>query len=159
MQDFLNPKINLKDGSRPFRLIKHLGDSGAATNWISIIKPFIFKPADLYSAVHSLERSGLISRKNKKIKLSKRGHIEYIKIKIKETEELDDDKGCVVVFDIPEKQRKIRKSLNKLLKELVFLQIQKSVWISQFNNAEPLKKLLIMLEIKKWVRIFTGKEE
>jgi|GEM_PF-2985088 len=108
---------------------------------------------------YNLKRDGFIETKKRKIKISESGITEYIRTTIDDTDKLPDGTDCVVVFDVPEKNRKIRKLLNKLLIELAFLKIQKSVWISQFDNAKLLKKLLIMLKIKKWVRIYTGQEE
>lgn len=65
---------------------------------------------------------------------------------------------CVVVFDIPETERQLRRELRLLLRTLDFVQVQKSVWIARHDAALHLHHFAILTGIKKWVRIFTGKE-
>lgn len=159
MQEQHQSLCKLKHKSKAFNLIWYLGDKGAALGWINPRRPATFSLNDYHTALYNLRNAGLINKKEQKIILSEEGIIEYVRTKVEETDELPKGIVCIVVFDIPEKNRKIRKLLSTLLTELVFFRFQKSVWVSQFDNAKALKKLLVMLKIKKWVRIYTGKEE
>jgi phenylacetic acid degradation operon negative regulatory protein len=54
-----------------------------------------------------------------------------------------DGKWRIVYYDIPEKDKNIRKQLREKLWELGFGMIQKSVYISPFDVAEDLREFLI----------------
>ncbi len=64
-----------------------------------------------------------------------------------------DGKWRIVIFDIPEKMRGVRKVFRSKLKEWEFEQWQKSVWASQKPITKPLREFLKELGIEKWVRV------
>ncbi|MBI2593531.1 hypothetical protein HYW44_02730 [Candidatus Daviesbacteria bacterium] len=64
-----------------------------------------------------------------------------------------DGKWRIIIFDIPEKQRKIRRILRGKLKEWGFKPWQKSVWATRRNIIEKLKDLILELKISKWVAL------
>lgn len=85
------------------------------------------------------------------------GMQEYFRLKLSACDLLEDNDISVVVFDIPESQQSFRKSLRRLLKEIGFIQIQKSVWISPFDVCEALTKIFGKTK-KRWIRCFIAKE-
>lgn len=153
------PALKIKPGTSAFSLLQKIGDKGAGTDFIELKIPLFLNEYRFRNALHKLRKENLLIEKDKKIKLSEEGLTEYARIKVEQSNLLPEGIDCIVVFDIPESKRKIRTFLGKLLVSLAFLRIQKSVWISPFDNAEPLCELLKRLGLKKWVRIFTGKEE
>src|SRR3989344_751882 len=62
-----------------------------------------------------------------------------------------------VIFDIPEKERKVRQMLRLKLKELGFGMIQESVFISPFHFEDDLKEYLVQSELSDYVYILTVK--
>lgn len=64
-----------------------------------------------------------------------------------------DGKWRIVVFDIPENKRSVRRILRSRLKMWEFVPWQKSVWATKRNITEKLKKLIQELEIEDWVAI------
>lgn len=86
------------------------------------------------------------------------GISELFRLKVLDSDLLDDDQVCMVVFDIPEQHRKLRLQLRRFLTKAGFVWIQKSVWISPFDAAEPLAQLFRLTGTRKWVRIFLSKE-
>ncbi|TSD02480.1 MAG: phenylacetic acid degradation operon negative regulatory protein [Parcubacteria group bacterium Athens0714_24] len=64
----------------------------------------------------------------------------------------------LVIFDIPENQRKIRDSLRNKLEDLNFYQCQKSVWVHPFPCIEEIEFLKDFFNIKPLVKIFLVKE-
>ena len=58
-----------------------------------------------------------------------------------------DGKWRVVIFDIPEKERRTRDFLRAKLKELGFGAWQKSIFISPYDWAEDIKELLATLQL------------
>jgi len=113
--------------------------------------------------LNRLKRQGLITlnKKSNKIEaaLTVDGVIEFFKLSLNYSKKLPDGTICIVVFDVPEKTRKHRRFLRKFLFDKAFIPLQKSVWISQFDDAEILLSLFKMLKIKKWVKVFIAKEE
>ena len=53
-----------------------------------------------------------------------------------------DGKWLMVIFDIPEKNSKVRKALREKLRELGFAMLQRSVWISPYDLSSLLKEFL-----------------
>jgi len=112
--------------------------------------------------IHQLKKKGLVSSEKVvdglKIKLTNSGQMECLKLKMRYSKLLPANKVCVVVFDIPEIEKRQRQVLSNFLEDSAFIRIQKSVWISQFNDAESLSKLFTYLKVKQWIRIFVAEE-
>lgn len=91
--------------------------------------------------------------------LTTAGKLEFFKLFLDQSKKLPDGIICIVVFDVPEKYRKQRWLLRKFLSDKAFVPLQKSVWISQFDDARVLLSLFRMLKIRGWVRVYKAKEE
>lgn len=65
-----------------------------------------------------------------------------------------DGKYRVVIWDIPERNKRIRNLLRRRLKEWGFTSVQRSVWISKKNVTRQFRKLIEELGIEKWVVVF-----
>lgn len=63
----------------------------------------------------------------------------------------------VVIFDIPEENKRIRHILRETLKILGFRPLQKSVWISKNNCTNELKKQIKKLKLNQFVLVFETK--
>jgi DNA-binding transcriptional regulator PaaX len=117
---------------------------------------------DFWRDLSRLKKDGLIETKTTskmvQARLTKLGELEFLRIKIFQTGPLPDGQVCVVVFDIPEKNRTERKLLRSLLKEFDFERIQKSVWFSLFDAAEPLVDFFKATKVDKWIMVFVAKE-
>lgn len=57
----------------------------------------------------------------------------------------------MVVFDIPESERRTRNFFRRFLKEAEFKQLQKSVWITRKDVFCELEDLIKSFGNKKWV--------
>lgn len=55
-----------------------------------------------------------------------------------EPQKLCGEASVLVIFDIPERERELRRQLRTLLRELKFEQIQQSVWRSEYDVMEYL---------------------
>lgn len=91
-------------------------------------------------------------------RLTSRGFVEYLKLKLVDTEEMPGGFICIVVFDIPEKEGDLRKLFRKFLDSNYFLFVQKSVWVSHFEVSDVLDELLVSFGLEQWVKIYIGKE-
>ena len=113
-------------------------------------------------ALHELKKNKLISVKNKrdiyKVAITKKGAKELFRLKVLSSYVLPEGHDCVVVFDIPEIHRALRAELRRFLHEACFLQIQKSVWVSNFDAGEALIDLFKNAGVDQWVRVYTAKQ-
>jgi DNA-binding transcriptional regulator PaaX len=62
--------------------------------------------------------------------------------------------GLMVVFDIPEQKRVRRNQFRDYLKRLNFVQVQKSVWVSNYDLERPVRKIAKKLLINEDVKIY-----
>lgn len=109
-----------------------------------------------------LEQRNLVSvgetEKGLEVALTEKGKLEYLRLKVLGCDLFEDERICLVVFDIPESARTTRKLLRDFLSHAGFIPIQKSVWISPFNAEKELKELFRQKKIGRWIRIFTATE-
>lgn len=69
-----------------------------------------------------------------------------------------DKKWRIVVFDIPEKKKKMREFFRGKLVELGFRKMQDSVWISPDNVAAQVEELIDFCQGKKYVHYLLVEE-
>lgn len=69
-----------------------------------------------------------------------------------------DKKLLMVIFDIPEKKRKLRDFFRTELQVLGFQELQKSVWISPYDVLREVQCLIKRFFIQKYVKIFLIEE-
>jgi len=94
------------------------------------------------------------------IALTKKGAQEALRLKIMNAYVLEDGTNCIVVFDIPERLRKVRIELGNFLDSVGFIRIQRSVWISPYEAADLLAQLFRSAGLKRdWVRLYYAKEQ
>ena len=74
------------------------------------------------------------------------------------TRKIWDKKWRIVFFDVPEKKRKYRDYLRKLLRIIGFKEFQKSTWIYPYPIPHFLKDILFEEGIKQYTRFITTNE-
>jgi len=84
-----------------------------------------------------------------------RGKIDELEVKIPKNW---DNLWRIVIFDIPEKKRKVRGALRNKLKELGFVELQKSVFIFPYECKEEIEFIVEVFNIRKYVRYLVVKE-
>jgi DNA-binding transcriptional regulator PaaX len=110
------------------------------------------KKSSVVEAIRRLKNKGIIERKvindgRVILKLSALG-IDYFSGK-----EEWDGKYRIVVWDIPEKSKRVRNLFRRRLKEWDFKLWQKSVWVGKRNVTERLRNLISELGMKKYVAV------
>jgi phenylacetic acid degradation operon negative regulatory protein len=101
-----------------------------------------------YSTLYNLKHNGYLQDRKIKneryYKLTKKGQLAA-RLLILEKHIKDkkwDKKWYVLIFDIPEKKRSYRDNLTKILKNIGFYQLQKSVWIFPYDVVGYLYEIL-----------------
>lgn len=115
----------------------------------------------LYHIVHRLKEKGWVETyKNEGkiiVKLTSRGR-NQLEIEKALTKKDWDGKWRIVVFDVPEKNRKIRDVLRRRLKEWGFIPWQKSIWVSKKDIAKAMREFVKELRIEDWVLVFVSQD-
>jgi phenylacetic acid degradation operon negative regulatory protein len=147
-------EINLGFGLRPAILKSHYG-----------FAPSGFKKANYYTAVSKMIAVGDISKKidnqgQPYLELTGKGSIKFkrkfplLSLKRKTW----DGSFMVVVFDIPEVQRKDRYIVRKKLEALGFAMLQESVWISPYHFEEDLREFFADSGMTSQVMVLKAQE-
>lgn len=137
-----------------FRTLKAIGE-----NWNEIDRQA------LKNAIANLYKSKLLEEKENKdgsltITLTENGKRKALtykidKMKIKKAQKWD-KKWRIVLFDIPEKKKKVREALRYHLKNLDFFEYQKSVFVHSYDCKNEIEYIIEFYNIRKYVRFITA---
>ena len=113
-----------------------------------------------YNTLGRLKESGLL------VEIEKNGEKRYratLKGKAKILHYLKRDKKWdgkwrIVIFDVPEKKRRLRNFFRKKLVDLEFRQLQESVWISPYNIADEVESVIDLCQVKSYVHYLLVEE-
>lgn len=112
------------------------------------------KKAYLAKALKRLREGGLIeliSDTELAFRLTDRGKDRVLWEGIKNANKKWDGKWRIVVWDIPEKRRQARDLLRFKLKQLGFIQWQKSMWATKIDCTKALRVFIRQVGIEDWV--------
>jgi FPC/CPF motif-containing protein YcgG len=110
------------------------------------------KKRSLQNAYYKALRDGLIEMDDENVpRLTKKG---WRKVRPYSPKELGKNARLMVIFDIPEQEAWKRKHLWRLLRELKFQQIQKSVWASPYDHRELLAAEVKQYGLEEYVQVY-----
>ncbi|MBU1031718.1 hypothetical protein KKE03_02205 [Patescibacteria group bacterium] len=126
------------------------------------VYPRKFDYGGMYQAIKNLREKGYIElAKNDEgkilMKLTSKGKKE-IEIHNILKDKKWDNKWRVVVFDIPEKHKKLRHALRWKLREWEFIPWQKSVWVSKKDIVKPLRDFIKEVGLSQWVKVLLAED-
>jgi len=119
-----------------------------------------------YKMMHALKQDGLIEERQKDKKkfwvLTKKGEGKLILLKERNKKRLPEisyqkektDRVVVVIFDIPETEKRKRRWLRAALDNLGFKMIQKSVWMGKVKIPQEFLDDLFEMRLTSFVEIF-----
>lgn len=114
--------------------------------------------------VYYLKKKGYIKIKSlegkRGIILTKKGAGKALetKFKIEKKKKRKDGKWIMLMFDIPEKQRKIRDLFRSNLYFLGFKMLQQSVWICPYDVLEEVDKIVREKSLDAYIKLFLVEE-
>lgn len=110
----------------------------------------------LYHAVHRLSEDGYIEKSKHEgrilLRLTEVGKEELEVLEALKEDDWD-GKFRVVIFDIPEKHRKVRDAFRERLKQWGLVRWQKSTWVSKKDIAQPIRRFIEELGIEDWAMV------
>ncbi len=90
------------------------------------------------------------------IVLSERGKLHALRYKLDELSitipTLWDRKWRMVLFDVPEKKKRAREALRSKLRELGFVQFQKSAWVTPYPCRDVIDFVVEVFEMRQYVQ-------
>ncbi|MBI4262080.1 CRISPR-associated endonuclease Cas2 [Candidatus Uhrbacteria bacterium] len=60
----------------------------------------------------------------------------------------------IVIFDVPERERRVRRQFRLFLKQCKFTQLQKSVWMHGCDVLDAMREFIRDTKSERWVRVF-----
>lgn len=121
------------------------------------------KKQKIYSTFYSLKKNNYLIKKGKGNKsfyiLTPKALIKILKIKNKIRKRKKwDGKYRIVIFDIPEKFKKIRDLFRRSLYQLNFKELQESILISEDNLFDEVERLANYLGIREYIKLILADE-
>ncbi len=110
--------------------------------------------------LYYLKKNGYIKIKNlekkKAMMLTEKGTRKALKAKFKgeRGKKRKDGKWLMLIFDIPEKERRSRTILREYLCFLKFKMLQQSVWICPFDVSAKLETIIRNYSLDSYIKIF-----
>lgn len=104
-----------------------------------------------------IQRGSLEECEGGQLQMTERGYADVLKIKLVKADVFTDNESLMILFDIPELNRKKRDRLRNLLKMSGCVQLQRSVWITPFNIVEPLLEIIGLMRLEYCVRLYFTK--
>jgi DNA-binding transcriptional regulator PaaX len=104
--------------------------------------------------MYRLKKRGIIQDKNEMFCLSNKGKTLYTNPYRKIKKNLIKTNKVLIIFDIPEKKKKVREWIRNQIKDWDFKMIQKSVWIGYGPLPEEFFKRLKILKVDNGVKIY-----
>ncbi len=160
-----------------YTILEKTGDVAAflldprATKFSPLIKNPIFEKykhdknrVKFSKLVHYAKTNGYIRVKNlegkKAVVLTKEGLSKALKASfvMEGKKKRSDGKWTMLIFDVPEKYRKSRDLLRRILYNLGYKMFQQSVWITPYDVFDKTEKLLQMYNLDEFVKIFLIEE-
>lgn len=115
----------------------------------------------IYESVRRIKKQGWLEQKkiNDQIfyRLSKEGRIKKLLTMINHRPFKKAKMSTIVIFDIPEEKRTFRNFLRRLLIQMEFTMVQKSVFIAVYVLPKEFYDLLNEMKLLPYVRIIEGK--
>lgn len=114
--------------------------------------------------IYYLKKRGYIKirklEQKKGIMLTKKGleRVLEAKFKMSEKKKRKDSKWQMVIFDIPEKKRKLRELFRECLRILGYKMLQQSVWVSPFDVYKETEEIVRKYSLDPYVRLFLIEE-
>ena len=110
------------------------------------------KQQALRVAYHRAQKTGLIDFDESALpRLTQKGLLKAAPF---ESRKLSNKGKLLVIFDIPEERRKVRHEFRSLLKNLGFIMVQQSVWITDTDYRDVLKAAVYEYNLKGHVEIY-----
>src|SRR3989344_2589051 len=110
-----------------------------------------YKRSTLESAYYRAQQDQLIKLNKKIIRLTEQGRHKIAPFVAKK---LRGKSYLLVIFDIPEDRTDTRRKFRQVLKEWQFIQVQKSVWLSDRDLGKEVAKIVKEMGLSQHVQIY-----
>lgn len=116
------------------------------------------KENSFYVTMNRAKKNGYLEeveiKGQKNLHLTMKGRIKILKSQFKNKKEKWDEKWRIIIFDIPEQQRKSRDFLRSVLRDLGFKKYQLSVWVCPYDRTKELMEIINEFKLQKYIQYF-----
>lgn len=114
----------------------------------------------LYDTVEKICKQGWLKKKASQDKiffeLTSKGRIKQMVFKLRTAKRQRGKQSTIIMFDIPEEKRIYRNFLRRILKQMKFVMIQKSVFIAPYILPKEFYDLLEEMDLARFVKVIEG---
>ena len=114
----------------------------------------------LYDTVEKVRKQGWLEKKVIEdqifYSLTAKGRIKHLVYKLKTATKRRGERATIIIFDIPEEKRTYRNFLRRVLKQMKFNMIQKSVFIAPYTLPKEFYELLKEMDLLKFINVIEG---
>ena len=126
--------------------------------WERVSKRRLINKSKFIKNLSSLKEKGIIKIDKGDIEINTKKLNDFYKYKLIYSKPENSSK-IIMIFDIPEKERKTRNWLRTQIKLWNFTMIQKSVWLGTGPLPEEFQDRAKMLNLKKYIKIFNVQQK
>lgn len=121
---------------------------------------YIHSPKQLYNIVDKIRRRGWLEKKIVQDQvyycLTAKGRTKQLLFQLRSQSKQRGKQATIIIFDIPEEKRTFRNFLRRLLKQMKFTMIQKSVFITPNILPQEFYDLLAEMKLMEYVKVIEG---
>lgn len=115
----------------------------------------------LYDTVERVRRQGWLEKKVIEdqvfYSLTAKGRVKQLVFKLRTAKKQRGEQSTILIFDIPEEKRTFRNFLRRLLQQMKFTMIQKSVFITPHVLPQEFYDLLKEMDLLRFVKVIEGR--
>jgi len=114
----------------------------------------------IYDSMRRLQQQGWIEKKTREdeiyYSLTAKGRVKQLVFKLRTSQKQKGEQSTILIFDIPEEKRSYRNFLRRLLKQMKFTTIQKSVLVAPYILPDEFYDLLKEMKLLGFVKVIEG---
>lgn len=115
----------------------------------------------LYNTIDRVRKQGWLEKKVVEDKIfysiTAKGRVKQLVFKLRTSQKQKGEQSTILIFDIPEEKRSSRNFLRRLLKQMKFTSIQKSVLVAPYILPQEFYDLLKELKLLDFVKVIEGR--
>lgn len=118
------------------------------------------RASELFKSIEKVKRQGWLDKKVKNdeiyYSLTRQGRIKFLLFKARTQRKERGKQATIIIFDIPEEKRTFRNFLRRLLTQMKFTMIQRSVFITPYILPKEFFALLREMDLMQYVKVIEG---
>ena len=116
-----------------------------------------YSPERISRGVYYLKKKGFVEVNKIPYQLTNKGKFRMSEVNLRRNMKRSDGSSTIIIFDIPQTQSQARRVFRRILQNLGFTHLQKSVLVGPYELPLEFYEFLDELKIRKHVKVIEGK--